>query len=88
MRYQARAQQCSISIVAGEHLRRHENAMIALRACAEGSKWSVLLARPANPGNTPVHVLDAGLPVLHRFLMAQRRIYRHRDANGTFRGLE
>ena len=86
LRFQARCRSKRYVIVASQHIQRHANIMIALRACAQcdGSKWSVVTEVPVAPrAQALVRVIDA-LPSLRKFLLSERRFRRHRGENGTF----
>jgi hypothetical protein len=83
IRYQPQAMSTSVVLVASSRLQKHSNVMTALRACTEGSKWSLVTERPVNPGAALVQHLDE-LPDLRRFLQTQRRIFIRRGATGKF----
>lgn len=83
IRYQPQAMSSSIVIVASSNVQRHGNVMTALRACTGGSKWSVVLEKPANIGTAQVYHLNE-LPDVRIFLLQQRRIFQNRDVKGTF----
>ena len=84
IRYQPQAKQSSMTLVASSALQKHGNVMMALKACAEDGKWSLVTESPANRGDQRMVVHLDELPSIRNFLFKQRRIVRHKNATGTF----